>query len=55
MEYKHGNILERGKEQKGQNGGERAQYLPSQQIEIECHMEVPNLGHTLSMWACLLL
>jgi hypothetical protein len=39
--------LRKGKEPKGQNGRKWALYLKSQDIVIECSMEVPNLGHTL--------
>jgi hypothetical protein len=45
----------KGKRAKGGKWRKGAQYLQSEQIEIECHMEVPSLGHSLSMWACLLL
>ena len=42
----------RGLQAKRANWRKKGQYLLRVQIMIECHMEVPSLGHSLSMWAC---
>ena len=38
--------------QNGKSGGKRDNTCSVQRMVIKCHMKVPNLGHSLSMFAC---